>query len=411
MLTPSFSLTATERILPRFELDFTTANLDARVTFARSLDTATRVNASGFIETVNANTPRFDFSPVTLVCRGLLIEESRQNILTYSNGFADDTVWSYSNISVSSVTNTNPDGASTSLKIIENTAASVSHSIFKNVAFVSGQAYTFSIYAKKAGRKYVRLRGANSTTFPALGIFNLDTGVVTSISGGTATITDAGNGWYRISVTGTAGANAATAIQVQLYDDSLTLIYTGDGTSGVYLYGGQVELGSFATSYIPTEASSVTRNADVVTMTGTNFSDWWTATTGAVTVRYTSRTVSGTRPIIEFDDNTADNFIVLRGNTTNPELYIKATTDQVQIDAGTIAANTNYGLSGAWNTDDCAAAINGAAAVTDTSATIPTVTQSRLGSDGTNYLNGWLQSVQYWPQRITNAEVQAFSKL
>jgi hypothetical protein len=77
-------------------------------------------------------------------------------------------------------------------------------------------------------------------------------------------------------------------------------------------------------------------------------------------------------------------------------LYIKPTTDQAQIDAGTIAANTPYDLFGVWNTDDCAAKVNNGTKVFDTSATIPTVTQMRIGSDGTNYLNGTLASVSYY---------------
>jgi hypothetical protein len=109
-------------------------------------------------------------------------------------------------------------------------------------------------------------------------------------------------------------------------------------------------------------------------------------------------------------DGTANNIISLRGLAANPELYIKATTDQAQIDAGTLTANSTFGLVGAWATNNCAAAINGGAAVTDTSATIPTVDRMLIGSDGTNYLNGQVARISYWPQRLINAEVQAFSK-
>jgi hypothetical protein len=172
----------------------------------------------------------------------------------------------------------------------------------------------------------------------------------------------------------------------------------------------QLEQSPSITSVIKTSSAAVARNADVAVMTGANFSDWWQSTRGAAVVQVLPSTVSGVRPVVEFDDTTADNAIVLRGNGANPELFIRTTTDQAQIDAGTIAANTAYTLAGAWNTDDCAAAVNGAAAVTDTSAAIPTVTQARLGSDGTNYLNGHLQTLRYWPQRLIDAEVQAFSK-
>lgn len=84
MITPAYAPTAVERVLPRLALDFTTGVLDARVTITRALNTATRINASGNIEAVNANLPRFDFEPSTLVCKGLLVEESRTNLLLNS---------------------------------------------------------------------------------------------------------------------------------------------------------------------------------------------------------------------------------------------------------------------------------------------------------------------------------------
>jgi len=84
MISPSFSLTATERVLPRMALDFTTALLDPRITFTRTGNTATVVNSSGVIAAINADLPRFDFDPTTLVCKGLLIEETRTNLLLNS---------------------------------------------------------------------------------------------------------------------------------------------------------------------------------------------------------------------------------------------------------------------------------------------------------------------------------------
>ena len=167
--------------------------------------------------------------------------------------------------------------------------------------------------------------------------------------------------------------------------------------STIYFWGAQLEAGAFATSYIPTTATALTRNADVATITGTDFSDWWQAGLGGATVQALPSTVSGIRPLIQFDDGTANNLIALRGNTTNPELYIvDGGTPQAQIDAGTIASNTNYSLTGWWATNDCKARLDSGAVVTDTSATIPTVTQAQLGSDGTNYLNGHLASISYY---------------
>ena len=99
MITPAYSPTATERVLPRLALDFTTASLDPRVTVTRALNTATRVNSSGDVEVVSANLPRFDFDPTTLVCKGLLIEETRTNLLRYSEAF-DNVYWTPARASV-----------------------------------------------------------------------------------------------------------------------------------------------------------------------------------------------------------------------------------------------------------------------------------------------------------------------
>ena len=82
MITPSFALTATERVLPKLALDFTTASLDPRVTFTRTTgasNPATYFNSSGVLTAATNNQPRFDYNPVSLVCKGLLIEESRTN--------------------------------------------------------------------------------------------------------------------------------------------------------------------------------------------------------------------------------------------------------------------------------------------------------------------------------------------
>ena len=119
MITPSYATTATERVLPRMALDFTTGVLDPRVTVTRALNTATRVNSSGYVEIVNANLPRFDYDPVTLTPKGLLIEEARTNLLTYSEQF-DNAAWGKQGSSVSQNVQTSPDGSVDADKLIED---------------------------------------------------------------------------------------------------------------------------------------------------------------------------------------------------------------------------------------------------------------------------------------------------
>ena len=197
--------------------------------------------------------------------------------------------------------------------------------------------------------------------------------------------------WTRFSL---AGVSASTTNQT-----CKIWIRSGVGTStfaDISAWGGQSETGSFSTSDIITDSTSVTRNADIAIVNGLNFSEWWQSVTGGVSVRVIPNSVTGIKPCVQFDDGTSDNIISLRGNVTNPELYIKNTTDQSQIDAGTITANTSYTLAAAWNTNDCAASVNGGVTITDNSASIPNVSQLRVGSDGTDYLNGHIVNFKYW---------------
>jgi len=379
MITPSFSLTATERVLPNLALDFTTATLDPRVTFTRSGNNATVINSSGLIETVNADIPRFDYTLNTGGdCKGLLIEESRTNLVNWSVAL---NFWSNNGGEMSVTTNifTSPDGTQNA-ELVEAVSGNLRLSA-NSVSITSGVSYTMSAYVYPINATVIRF------FHPTLGTVTFSNLVP--------------NVWQRVSATGVASTTGTGNVQIR-------------GTSvgqQWYIWGVQVEAGDYPSSFIYTSGSQVTRTADVATITSTNFSSWYSAGAGGVVARVLPSTVSGTRPVLQFDDSTADEVITLRSDTTNPELVIvDGGSPQAQIDAGTIAANTAYNLGAAWNTDNCAAAVDGGAAVTDTTAAIPTVTQARLGSDGTNYLNGHIQTLRYWPQRIINAEVQAFSK-
>lgn len=387
-------------LTPRLSLNFTTATLDPRITFTRAANTATVTNSAGLIAPINANLPRFDYDPITLSCRGLLVEGQSANLLPYSERF-NEAAWLKTNTTVAFNDAVAPDGNLTADKIIV-ASGSVQAFITQSYTWASGTTYVMSVFAKEAGFRYMQL------TFPGTvagtgqyANFDLRDGIVTFQTGGNASIRPAANGYWRVSWSATATANVTAAVAAAIFIDSPTAgrvaNATGNGVSGAHLWGSQLESGVLPTSYIPTSTTSVVRNADVATITGANFSDWWQASKSGVLVRARPGTVSGVRPWVQFDDGTANEIIALRGNTTNPELYIvDGGTPQAQIDAGTIAADTDYSLTGWWETNDCKTRLDSGAVVADDTATIPTVTQARLGSDGTNYLNGHLATVNYY---------------
>lgn len=409
MITPSFGLTATERVLPNLALDFTTALLDSRITFTRTTgagNPATYVNSSGYITAATNNQPRFDYDPVTLACKGLLIEESRSNLFTAS----ENPTWSVaSEVTVNNSATAGPDNTTSGQQIIASTNNTL-HYVQSNTAYSATGNHVFSVFLKAGGYSFAQLN-INFTGGNGRAVFNLGNGTVSSSVNSTATIEPAANGFYRCSIVVNVTNTGAPQQFIYLLSNASTATFAGNGTSGIYMYGRQLEAGAFATSYIPTTTTALTRNADVAVMTGTNFSSWFNASEGGAVIQVLPRTISGTRPAVEFDDNTANETIVLRGVAADPQLYVvDGGAAQATLDAGTITANAAYRLAGAWKSSSFATAINGAASVSQLSGTYPTVTQARFGSDGTNYLNGWLQNFRYWPQRITNAETQAFSK-
>jgi len=377
--------------------DFTSGTTYPEIVCNRPSATATRVNASGLIESVTADALRVDYNPVTLAVIGILIEGSSTNNLRNSNDFS--SVWVNSGV-VTPANAVSPDGTTNATKFEGGVTY---QDVTKDAAAVT---YTTSVYFKLgSGSLTLRLTDGGATNLANV-IINLSTALIStaaSVSGNftnaSARVEHKGGDYYRAILTCTS--NTATTIRTRY-------AFTGTGNF-TWLYGAQTESGSEATSYIPTTSAAVTRNADVATITGTAFSGFWRSGPGSILVRALPSTVSGTRPLVQVDDATADNIIALRGNTTNPELYIRAGgSDQATIDAGTISAAA-YRLAGAWQAGSAAASLNSGLAVNGAPASIPAVTQMRLGSDGTNYLNGHLQAVEYYDARLTNANLQVAS--
>jgi hypothetical protein len=206
---------------------------------------------------------------------GLLVEEQRTNLFTYSEDFGDASWINNDPSFATKISNTviAPDGTLTADKIQEATGT-VYPFIYKNASVSSGVTYTQSYYVKSAGRQWVYvLTFYVGGSYASGAYFDIVNGVVGNVTAGqTASITPVGNGWFKISVTGvTASVSPAYAGCNPTSDNNVNPIltgYTGDGYSGVYIWGAQLEAGAFPTSYIPTVASQVTRSADSASMTG-----------------------------------------------------------------------------------------------------------------------------------------------
>jgi hypothetical protein len=220
--------------------------------------TATRVNSVGLIESVGLNIPRIDYTNGS--CPSLLVEPQRTNLLTYSNDFSN-VIWIKNSSTITANSIISPEGTTNASKLVEGTAND-SHHIYQN-AISSGQ-NTFTFYAKQGERKFVYAYADNVGQGKCFDLENGTLGVNIIAAPLNSTITSVGNGWYRCSMT--LSITTATALRIGVCSANGTFSYLGNGTFGIYIYGSQCEVGSYPTSYIPTVASTVTRNADVLTV-------------------------------------------------------------------------------------------------------------------------------------------------
>jgi hypothetical protein len=420
---------------PALKLDFDEYQFDGRISFTRTTN-GTYLNSFGVLTTAGSGVPRLDhrLEGGVWVNKGLLIEEARTNLALRSEEF-NDAGWTKSASSISTNSSTSPDGTTTADRLVENSSLT-EHFMERSSTVTAAVNYTCSIFVKADGRTKVRL--VYIIYSPSLGgvyvdadLTNVSIGSATAFGNGTATgasITDVGNGWRRVSVTGYTPSGTTTQLRVELLDASGNRTYTGNGSSGVLIWGAQLEAGAFPTSYIATTSASVTRNADVASMTSTNFSSWYNQTEGTMFCQ-----ADGQDPKLdssEFDvffqwsvsNNTVNERIQIAnrydtGTSTNQIRHVvnDENVAQVVLDSfsGSWSTTTQYKTANAYKVNDFAATTNGAAVVTDTSGTLPTVDRLYLGVifDGNLlYLNGHIAKFYYWPTRQPNTKLVSLTE-
>lgn len=322
-------------IKPTLLLDFAnTKQLDSRITFTRA-STATYIDQFGVMQTAASGVARFDHSPTTFESLGLLIEESRANLVLNSATLVNQ------NVTVTAV------------------------------------AHTLSFY----GTGTVTLSGV-STSGPLVG-----------------------TGAYPSRVTLTFTPTAGT----------LTLTISGS----VLL--AQLEVGAFATSYIPTVASQVTRAADAASMTGKNFSSWFNQVEGTIyaegVLNNDATTGAQIRRLVDINNGTNDNQIAYGRASTATDIRVKYTVSAVNLN-GTNGQTVDgvfpsAKVAAAFKAGDYAFSPNGLPVTTSTAANVPVVSRLDIGNDATlstsGAANGTIKRIAFYPLRLSNAQLQALT--
>ena len=323
---------------------------------------ATVVNKAGLIETVGSGEPRIDFLGNTK--GALLLEPQRTNLITYSEGLSNWTNLDGASVSDNSIIS--PDGTQNASEITFNTSG-------KRLVFtVSSTQAIYSAYFKGVSGTQIKLRDGSGA------IFN------------TITLT---NEWVRYEL----NINASNSnVQIQSVDADY-----------VYAWGVQLEQGSYATSYIPTQGSIVTRLADVCSQTPPD--GVIGQTEGTVFVDATNLLTSGSRTI----------FLLYTSGSAFYQIYINS-SNQVRADVngtfiflgGSVLANTNYKIAFAYKSGEYALYINGTQIATSTITTIPSsLTDYYLGSSIAGEQSGAYSQNKLYNTALTDSELQALTTI
>jgi hypothetical protein len=368
---------------------------------------------AGIYVSVANNVPAFEFN-TDGTYRGLLVEPGATNLALQSQTF--QTTWSVTRATISADQAVSPDGATTADKLIEDATASNTHFIAQNIAVTTGTAYTLSCYVKASERTNVCLRffSANSAFATSRAFFNLATGVITSASEvNSATIEALPNGWYRISATETSTATATASVGITLVETGTTDSYTGDGTSGLFIWQAQLETGSVATSPIVTTAGTASRVADVVSLTGA--SSLIGQTSGTIFVEFDNTLISSYAQgllIRLFETSNNELFIRKESGTNTYTARWRGNSINIYTQTSIAIADGISKIAFAYSSGSSAIYVNGVQIGTNATsgAFSASVGSIALGSSGVgDYFNDALRSVALFPTRLENATLASIT--
>jgi hypothetical protein len=407
---------------PTITFDFMTPGvMPSVITFTRTT-TARYFDDTGAMKTAAINQPRWDYDPITHVLKGLLLEDVRTNLALYSDRLNSN--WTVSQTSTGLNAGVAPDGTTTATKLVENATTSIHYYAQYSVPLLASTQYTFSIFVKAAENRYLQISFDNNSAGGHT-TFDLQTGTISGPSAlhgsgailGTppSSIQDVGNGWYRCVITNTIGTTVGSPrIMLVLVSNSMpnsgfAPSYVGTAGNGVLIWGAQMELGDYVTSYITTPAGTATARAvDSCQINPANMS-WYNGDGGSWVIEFTL-----------FDQSPANTRIIGRPNTGGtPGAMTVGTTrilgqyDGVGCNApGTIPINTYAKGATTWQPGSLAkSCLNGGAVNKVTNMTIGYSTYATNGlrfistGAGTDSGSGYLKNVRYWKEILTDNDM------
>ena len=396
-------------------LDFNFAaekKLDPRITYQRT-GSASFTDEFGKVVLVGDNVPRFDHDPVTRESKGLLIEHGRTNLVednTNYSGWID-----YSSTHAKTTDVKAPDGSYNAWKVT-STGAQNQFGIYDAISYTANTIYTHSLWLKAGNVTRVGLSvssGTRWTTAPYL-VVDLDTGTVNATGSSLSTkLTAYPNGWYLLEATGQFGST--TQSDGFWSYTAQTGGFSGNTTAYFYQWGGQVEEGAYATSFIPSNGANTTRGADITTIDGDEFTEFYNDDEWTLV---THTNVDNSKSLVASPSEV--NSINFEGDNNTKKFMTRYVTDSTEnqgyVDVIGNMSGTSYfdlvgGGTGNYNmktafaakVNDVAASFNGGTVQTDTSVTM--LEGGSIMNIGQNPKQCHIKRIMYYPKRLPNSQL------
>jgi hypothetical protein len=370
-----------------------------------------------FPTTTRLNIPRIDYTNGS--CPSLLVEPQRTNVALYSEQF-DNAYWGkQSGATVVSNTNISPDGNQNADTINLVSGSTISRVEKAGNLLAANTFYTISIFLKNisltSGQTFqLRYETLGFDLTGTIDLFNKTNVVnVTGIAGtgyvsGTqnAKITELSNGWVRCSIgiqSGSVVSGAAT----------LYLITNVNANRSFYAYGMQLEVGSYATSYIPTVASTVTRNADVISKTGISSLIGQTEGTLFCEINLPNPLSTGGKAIVIIGTSPNRIYIAKEGTTTNIFQLATQSASGFNFINSSVITTSKVKFAIAYKGSNNAFYINGSLISSASATANPTSFSDLLIGDTSPQTNTDIKinSVQLYKTRLSNSELAQLTTL
>jgi len=330
--------------------------------------------------------------------------------MTVVNGWLEDT--GTGTVAWINNATTSPSGAINAEKLTEASTASARRITAKAVATAIGTTYTLSVYAKASERSILQIALASGFV-TATQNFDLVNGVLGTGDATAPSIVDVGSGWYRCSIQAVSSLTSSLfgLGMVPAANSGRFASYGGVVGNGIFLWGAQLEAGSFPTSYIPTTTGTLARSADVCNITGGDFNNFYNQSEGTLfSTASTFLPLTSIRRIVFATDGTFANRVGLLFNTVGqPSTFITSSGGSLSalIDSPVVSIASPVKIAGAYKLDDFAISANGSAVTTDTTGPVGIgINRLSIGSQNDiELINGHIAAIRYYKKRLPNAKI------